>query len=399
MDQTCPHLFYQPLLRFLVLLMVPLRSRRDGPSFIPCTDQRVPRSVGTTRAVIHRFRKSRQDHQWRRGSHHFQDYQCWTDRQYFLCQDGFTNSYAAEGHSLTQEVSSLTARVCKIERIAASASSVSRLSKILAFTRTGRWLYSRRVSVAQGHLTTAGTQDADLILSQTQIMKMPEVPFYCSSRVNNSMLACLLGSLTEHATPNMPVRIHWKTGSTFARLVLKLRAKCQEIVARFNDDGRPCTVDSPFCNTNATLLVRQSKHQKTEKSENILHHSGEFWLQNYKIFSPERIGILLTDLPCCVLQCPHLWIFLVLEKAELPRFICRFLRSKFVDSYTVVEFAGRGGHFFMARGVDKAALRAAFSSRRHSTPFFDGYMIRSSQETLPSLASSSPLRAHMPMIL
>ena len=33
--------------------------------------------------------------------------------------------------------------------------------------------------MAQGHLTTAGTQDADLILSQTQIMKVLEVPSYC----------------------------------------------------------------------------------------------------------------------------------------------------------------------------------------------------------------------------
>ena len=105
--------------------------------------------------------------------------------------------------------------------------------------------------IAQGHLTTAGTQDADVILSQTQMMKMLEVPFYCSSLVNNSMLAYLIGlisSLQRLTCPHPICRSGFivKTGSASARLVFGTRATCQEFVARFKDDGMPCTVDSPF---------------------------------------------------------------------------------------------------------------------------------------------------------
>ena len=57
----------------------------------------------------------------------------------------------------------------------------------------------------------------------------------------------------------MPVRIHCKTGSLSARLVLETRSKCQDFVARFKDDGLPYAVDSPFCRTNAVILVRQCK--------------------------------------------------------------------------------------------------------------------------------------------
>ena len=80
---------------------------------------------------------------------------------------------------------------------------------------------------------------------------MLEVPFYCSSLVNNSMLVCLLGSISSLQTtnipaPKMPVRIHCKAFSTAARLALEARSKCQDFVARFKDDGLPDTVDRPF---------------------------------------------------------------------------------------------------------------------------------------------------------
>ena len=45
----------------------------------------------------------------------------------------------------------------------------------------------------QGPLTTTGTQDAGLILSRIQTMKMLEVPFYCKSLANNAIQACPLG--------------------------------------------------------------------------------------------------------------------------------------------------------------------------------------------------------------
>ena len=73
--------------------------------------------------------------------------------------------------------------------------------------------------------------------------------------------ARLKKSLTTANVPtaNMPVRIHCKTGTASARLVFETRTKCQDFVARFKDDGLPNTVDSTFCSTRATIIVRQSK--------------------------------------------------------------------------------------------------------------------------------------------
>ena len=54
---------------------------------------------------------------------------------------------------------------------------------------------------------------------------------------------------------------------------------------------------------------------------------------------PSRVGYPLDGLRRCIPSINHSWMFHVLKKAELPRFICRCLRSIYVDSNTEVEFA------------------------------------------------------------
>ena len=57
----------------------------------------------------------------------------------------------------------------------------------------------------------------------------------------------------------------------------------------------------------------------------------------------------------------HSWIFHVLEKKELPEFICCFLRRIYYDSTTRVEFAGMTrGQFLMARGVRQGCAASGF---------------------------------------
>ena len=57
----------------------------------------------------------------------------------------------------------------------------------------------------------------------------------------------------------------------------------------------------------------------------------------------------------------HSWIFHVLEKTELPEFICRFLRRIYYDITTRVELAGMTrGQFFMARGVRQGCPASGF---------------------------------------
>ena len=60
-------------------------------------------------------------------------------------------------------------------------------------------------------------------------------------------------------TYNKPVRIHCIAGAPSARLVFETRAKCQDFVPPYKDDGILYEIDSPFCNAKTFFSVRQSK--------------------------------------------------------------------------------------------------------------------------------------------
>ena len=118
--------------------------------------------------------------------------------------------------------------------------------------------------MCRGLLTTTGTQDVDLIPLAAQWMNMHEVPFCFDFHVSNVTLECSnwlekFWATTNAPDFNKPMRIHCKTDSLSARLVFETRAKCQDFVARYIDDGIPHAVDSPFCNTSTYITVRQSK--------------------------------------------------------------------------------------------------------------------------------------------
>ena len=66
---------------------------------------------------------------------------------------------------------------------------------------------------------------------------------------------------------------------------------------------------------------------------------------------PHQSGILLRDFAAAYPSVNHSWIFHVLVKAELPEFICQFLRMIYCNGTTHIEFAGRSrGQFLMAQG-------------------------------------------------
>ena len=77
--------------------------------------------------------------------------------------------------------------------------------------------------------------------------------------------------------------------------------------------------------------------------------------------APQESGILLTDFAAAYPSVNHSWIFSVLERTELPEFICRFLRRIYDDSTTHVEFAGTTrGQFLMATGVRQGCPASGF---------------------------------------
>ena len=73
--------------------------------------------------------------------------------------------------------------------------------------------------------------------------------------------------------------------------------------------------------------------------------------------APQESGVLLTDFAAAYPSVNHSWILSLIEKTELPEFICRFLRIIYNDSITHVEFVGQ---FLMARGVRQGCLASGF---------------------------------------
>ena len=82
-------------------------------------------------------------------------------------------------------------------------------------------------------------------------------------------------------------------------------------------------------------------------------------------------GILLNDFACAYLGVNHYWIFHVLEKGELPRFIQTFLRMNYNNSVTDVEIAGKTRRqFLMSRCVRQGCPASGFLFAMAFDPMF-----------------------------
>ena len=87
--------------------------------------------------------------------------------------------------------------------------------------------------------------------------------------------------------------------------------------------------------------------------------------------APQESGIFLADSAAAYPCVNHSWIFRVLEKTELPEFICRFPLRFYDDSTTRVEFEGMTrGQFLMARGVRQGCPASDFLFAMAFDPIF-----------------------------
>ena len=87
--------------------------------------------------------------------------------------------------------------------------------------------------------------------------------------------------------------------------------------------------------------------------------------------APRVSRILLTDFAAAYPSVNHSWIFHVLEKTELPEFICRFLRRIYYDSTTKVEFAGATrGQFLIVRSLRQGCPASGFLFAMAFDPVF-----------------------------
>ena len=109
-----------------------------------------------------------------------------------------------------------------------------------------------RRPIAQGHLTTTGPQDADWILSFIQTMTMLEVSFQFPCEQIHAGVSTWLDMFWQRPTNQLSTGLSEFTVNQTPhppRLVFETRAKCQDIVARFKDDGThtivPLAISTP----------------------------------------------------------------------------------------------------------------------------------------------------------
>ena len=171
--------------------------------------------------------------------------------------------FATRLAEMEQNVSTLTARMCKVETYAASASNVT------CSARSWPSLEQVDGSIAAGshgpgssddnrntgrRLDTSSSPEDEHARSAV-LLRFPCEQFHkgITKWINN------LWEASNMSAHNKPVRIHCKAGSMSVRLVFESRSKCQDFVARYKDDGIPYEIDSPFCSVKTTVAVTQSR--------------------------------------------------------------------------------------------------------------------------------------------
>ena len=168
-------------------------------------------------------------------------------------------SYDAKITNIEQMVSSLAARVTTLETNTTTVSSGS------GWARSWNMLGQSTGSTATGSLVSHGLglfddnrntrRRLDEHARSAVVQRFPCEQYHAG-------ITKWINTIWEESnmpTDNRPVTIHRKAGSTSVRLVFESRATCQDIVVRFQEDGIPYEIDSPFCSVKTTITVRQSK--------------------------------------------------------------------------------------------------------------------------------------------
>ena len=110
-------------------------------------------------------------------------------------------------------------------------------------------------------------------------MNMREVPSYYDSLANSTTRVLQSGSIIFGMNPTCQPTVDLLQSIVNqvprrSGLFFESRAKYQDFVARYKDDGIPFAINSPFCNIRTTVTVRQSK---TIEDRKIGKQFARFW--------------------------------------------------------------------------------------------------------------------------
>ena len=171
--------------------------------------------------------------------------------------------FAGRLSEMEQNFSAITARMCKFETYAASASNVSGSAKswpTLEHVDGSTAAGSHAPGSSDDNRNTRRRLDPPSSAEDEQSRSAVLFRLPCGQYLKgvtqwidtlwdeSGMLAC-----------NKPTRIHCKAGSVSVRLVFETRGKCQDFIVRYKDDDILYAINSPLCCTNTTITVRQSR--------------------------------------------------------------------------------------------------------------------------------------------
>ena len=138
--------------------------------------------------------------------------------------------------------------------------------------------------------------------------KMLETPSYCSSRVNSSMLLCLVGSI------NSSQRLTFPQPTGPSGFNVKQALNLPSLYLRREPNVKTSWFDSRMMVSHMRLMVPVATpvpllwcanpcQKMTVKSGDVLHRTGKFWLLNFRKFS--RIKMQKVTLSCHPLMFNH----------------------------------------------------------------------------------------------
>ena len=164
---------------------------------------------------------------------------------------------------MEQNFSALTARMCKFETYAASASNVSGSAR---YWPTFEQVDGSAAALSHGPGSSDDNRNTRRRLDPSSSAEDEQlrsaVLFRFPFEQNFKGITKWIDTLWEESDVlacNKAARIHCKAGSVSVRLVFETRGKFQDFVVRYKDDGIQCAIDSPFCCTNTTITVRQAR--------------------------------------------------------------------------------------------------------------------------------------------
>ena len=146
-----------------------------------------------------------------------------------------------------------------------------------------------------------------------------------------------------------PQRVHCKRGTKSARIVLNTRAQCQDLVARFKDDGLPHSVSSPFFVSPRIQCLFVNLDHKNGKSycDFSLNHSKKISLRRtpkaLTLFQPLIAEHMWAHFcPCCaalepVGQCFDRYSFECTTFDGLSHIIASLARESIAERETAVH--------------------------------------------------------------